>query len=226
MKVGLIADVHSNLHALLPVQAKLAGMGVEKTICAGDIVGYGADPDRCCREIRNASVISIAGNHDRATTTGDFTRMNPYAAAAASWTRDRIDEESMTFLESLPIQNDVALGNDVAAAVFHGSDLDPDEYVYEEDVNEGVLERSRRDVVVLGHTHMPFVVHLPAGIVVNPGSVGQPRDGDPRASFAVFDTASMACEIHRVTYDVDTAAEAILGAGLPATLASRLYAGR
>ena len=98
--------------------------------------------------------------------------------------------------------------------------------VYEEDVDPGILERCSCEVVILGHTHVPFSIRLPSGVVANPGSVGQPRDGDPKASLAVLDTGSLKCEVHRVEYDIDEEAEAIRSVGLPEILAKRLYIGR
>ncbi|UCE45938.1 MAG: metallophosphoesterase family protein [Methanobacteriota archaeon] len=225
-RMGMIADIHSNLYALKAVFESLDERGVDRVVCAGDVVGYGAHPNECCREMRRRNVRSIAGNHDRASLVKETSRMNPYAAAAVIWTCDNLDEPSMRFLESLPCRLDIAIGGEWPAAVFHGSDLDPDEYVYEDEVDLHILKRCSTDLVVLGHTHVPFIAYLPGGRVINPGSVGQPRDGDSRASFAVLDTKSRRCDICRVEYDIAAEAEAILNAGLPAVLAERLQIGR
>lgn len=226
MKIGVVADIHSNIHALRTVFETLDRLGPDCIVCAGDIVGYGAYPSECCREIHRRAVRSVAGNHDRAVLTRGISRLNPYAATAAIWTNDNLDDDTREFLASLPCRLHIDVGDEATAAVFHGSDRDPDVYVYEEMVDGGILERCSCDIVVLGHTHIPFVVALPTGKVVNPGSVGQPRDGDPRACFAVLDTGSMRCETHRVEYDIADASEAILKAGLPAVLAQRLSIGR
>lgn len=225
-RTGVVADIHSNIHALRAVFEMLDTLGVDRIICAGDVVGYGAHPDACCADIRRRGVRSIAGNHDRAALTRDISRLNPYAAAAAVWTHDNLDDDSREFLASLPGRLDIGIGDKATASVFHGSDMDPDEYVYEQAVDETILERCNRDVVVLGHTHIPFAIALPSGKVLNPGSVGQPRDGDPRASFAILSAEPVRCEIHRAEYDIAEASEAILKAGLPAVLAQRLPIGR
>ncbi|UCE80808.1 MAG: metallophosphoesterase family protein [Methanobacteriota archaeon] len=222
----MVADIHSNIHALRAVFEALDTLGVDDIVCAGDVVGYGAHPDACCADIRRRYVRSVAGNHDRAALTKDISMLNPYAAAAAIWTHDNLDEDSREFLTSLPTRLDIDIGNEVKAAVFHGSDRDPDEYVYEQAVDGTILERCPREFVVFGHTHVPFAVALPSGKVINPGSVGQPRDGDPRASFAILSSEPIRCEIHRVEYDIGEASEAILKAGLPAVLAQRLSIGR
>ena len=224
--MGMIADIHSNLYALEAVFESLDERGIDRVVCAGDVVGYGAHPNECCREMLQRNVRSVAGNHDRASLSKETSRMNPYAAAAALWTCDNLDEPSKSFLKSLPCRLDIPIGGERPAAVFHGSDSDPDEYVYEDEVDRHIFTRCSTDLVVLGHTHVPFIVDLPGGRVVNPGSVGQPRDGDSRASFAVLDTESRRCDIYRVEYDIAAETEAILNAGLPAVLAERLHIGR
>lgn len=197
----------------------------DAVICAGDIVGYGANPNECCSEVASLSSHSISGNHDRAALSKDVSRMNPYAAAAAIWTHDRLDDTSRRFLSGL----DTSITRDIegfSVAVFHGSPNDPDEYVYAEAVSEELLRRAGCDLLVLGHTHMPYVRRFGSGLVVNPGSIGQPRDGDPRGSFAVVDTVALGSEIVRFAYDVRAASEAISAEGLPHVLAERLSVGR
>ena len=226
MRAGIIADIHSNLPALEAVLETIERLDVDSILCAGDVVGYGAHPNECCARIRSLGVQSIAGNHDRAAITRAVSGLNPYAAAAAIWTGENLDNDSRAFLSELPPSLRIDSGEGRAMAIHHGSDLNPHEYVYEEDVDPGILERCSCEVVILGHTHVPFSTRLPSGIVTNPGSVGQPRDGDPRASLAVLDTESLRCEIHRIEYDIDEEAEGIRSAGLPEVLAKRLYIGR
>ncbi len=225
MRIGIVADVHSNVHALKVVFEALDALDLDGIVCAGDIVGYGAYPNECCRDVQRMVGYVIAGNHDRSATTRDVSGLNPYAAAAAVWTHDNLNGASADFLSTLPMTLRGDFGGRTAA-VFHGSDREPNRYVYEEDVDEDMPARCSSDLVVLGHTHIPFAVSKKEGIVVNPGSVGQPRDGDPRASYAVVDMDSLACEIGRVEYDVEAASRAILEEGLPATLAHRLSIGR
>lgn len=225
MIVALLSDIHSNLHALEAVLEGIGQYSPEAVLCAGDIVGYGAYPNECCALVRGAGIASVAGNHDIAALGSQTRGMNPYAAAAALWTADRLNRPSKDLLSSLPGSvRRQAGGHEVA--VFHGSDSSPDEYVHEDDVDTGILARTSSQVAVLGHTHIPFVRRLAEGLVVNPGSVGQPRDGDPRGSFAILDTEGMTCDVFRVAYDVEAAAEAVLEAGLPMILAQRLSVGR
>lgn len=226
MRIAIISDIHSNLHALEAVLEKLRGLSPDAVLCLGDIVGYGAHPNECCVRVRELASCSIAGNHDRAALTRDVSGMNPYAAAAALWTADTLDADSKEYLASLKPSSSVYDDGESTIKMFHGSDVDDDEYVYEEMVDEGMLTRCGACAVFLGHTHVPFVRAFPSGTVACPGSVGQPRDGDPRASSAVFDTDEGKVEIHRVEYDIQSAAESILKAGLPMMLASRLSVGR
>ena len=226
MRAGIIADIHSNLPAFEAVLEAIEQLDVDSILCAGDVVGYGAHPNECCARMRSLEVRSIAGNHDRAAITKAVSGLNPYAAAAAIWTGEHLDNDSRNFLSELPSDLGVDSGDGRSMAIHHGSDLNPYEYVYEEDLDPGILERCSCQVAILGHTHVPFSTRLPSGVVANPGSVGQPRDGDPRASFAALDTESLRCEIRRIEYDIDEEAEAIRSAGLPEILAKRLYIGR
>lgn len=225
MRIAVIADIHSNLHAFWAVKEEVERADHDAILCAGDIVGYGAYPSECCSEAQQMQVHAVLGNHDLAALTDDVSSMNPYAAAAARWTATRLSKEARTYLVSLRTEKTLQYG-DLTIAMFHGSPRSVEEYVYEELVTESLLKASDCEVLILGHTHVPFVKRFKKGLVINPGSVGQPRDGDPRASFAVLDTASMTCAIHRVGYGIDKAAAAIRAAGLPDFLADRLSVGR
>lgn len=225
MTLAVIADVHSNLHALRAVLEEISNAGAEGVACAGDIVGYGAHANDCCRLVKESAGQVVLGNHDISALSGNTSGMNPYAAQAARWTAGRLTLESKYFLRSRKHGERFSFGG-VSVAMFHGSPKSPNEYVYEEHVTESMLRSSGADLLILGHTHVPFVVRLASGTVLNPGSVGQPRDGDPRASFALFDPHTRGCEVRRVEYPIKEAAEAIESAGLPKLLAERLYRGR
>lgn len=225
MRVAAIADVHSNLHALRVVLDDIGNAGIDSVVFAGDLVGYGAFPNECCAEVRRAASHSVLGNHDSSALARDATGMNPHAAEASLWTSEEMDADSSSFLGSLGESSRFDLGGR-SFAMFHGSPRDPVEYVFEEDLLNGVVDGVIEDFLVLGHTHVPFVRKVGRVTVVNPGSVGQPRDGDPRASFAVVDTTTSEARIVRKTYEVDEAAAAIVGRGLPRALAERLLAGR
>jgi len=225
MKVAVIADVHSNIQALEAVLDHIRSEKADLVVCAGDIVGYGANPNECCAMAREVCGFSVAGNHDVASLTGDSSGMNPYAAAAIFWTHHTLTDGSKELLSSLKRSGRLNLGG-VSVALYHGSPGDMNEYVYEDDVDEKLLEDSGAAVTILGHTHIPYVRQLPSGLVLNPGSVGQPRDGDPRASLGLLRLPSRECDIVRVEYPVARASEAIKAAGLPSMLAQRLSIGR
>lgn len=224
MRVAIISDVHSNLQALTAVLAEIDRDALEAVICAGDIVGYGANPNECCGLLADRCRGIVLGNHDHSALTGDTCLMNPYAARASVWTARALSERSRSFLASLPKEAFIGIGGS-SLAMYHGSPRSMSEYIYETDMDEGIMESARSDLLVLGHTHVPYIVRFGHGLAINPGSVGQPRDGDPRASYAVLDVPRLECEIRRLDYDIDGAAKAIMGAGLPELLADRLYAG-
>jgi len=224
MRLAVIADIHSNLHALESALEVIGQEQLDGVLCAGDIVGYGAFPNECCALVRNRCSASILGNHDRSALSRDIDRMNPYAAAAALWTADALTPDSKGFLSSLGESHRREVGG-IRISMFHGSPSDPDEYVYEDIVDDRILRDGDGDIVIMAHTHVPYVWKDTNGLVVNPGSVGQPRDRDPRGSIAILDLSSLSCEIRRFEYPIDEAAEAILSAGLPHVLADRLRIG-
>ena len=224
MKLAIISDIHSNLHALEAVKEAIDRAGTDEVVCAGDVVGYGAFPNECCQIVRKLASNTVLGNHDLACLRRDPSRMNPYAAKAILWTADRLNDESQQFIHSLREEHKFAIEG-VRFSMFHGSPSSVDEYVFEQDVDESLVEAGGGDVLILGHTHVPLVMRLRTGLFVNPGAVGQPRDGEWKASYAVFDTETRKCEVKREEYDLQAAAEAIRSAGLPGLLAERLFYG-
>ncbi len=226
MRLAILSDIHSNIDALESARAKLRrNSRVDTVICAGDIVGYCAFPNECCRTMHELAAEIVLGNHDIAALERDTSFMNPVAARAALWTSSALDERSAEWLRSLATEAAFRVGS-LDAAMYHGSVESYTEYVFEEDASESMLSRAHCRLLILGHTHIPYIKRFSSGLIVNPGSVGQPRDGDPRASFAVLDTESGECDISRVDYDIDRAADAIDAAGLPTYLADRLFIGR
>ena len=183
--VAFISDVHSNLEAL---EAVLDEVGKLKVFCAGDIVGYGASPNEVVRILRGVGATCVLGNHDRAALDGDAGEFNPRAAVAAMWTSRQLTDESREFLGSLPTHLSAQVGGK-AVYMTHGSPDDPMwEYVRpstHSDLFDYYLEKVHVDVIALGHTHLAFQWRSESGgVVFNPGSVGQPRNGDRRAAFA------------------------------------------
>ncbi len=228
MRIAVFSDIHSNLEALREV-LKACGK-VDQYLCLGDIVGYGANPNEVIQLIKQHKMLAIRGNHDEAVLTGIAEGFNPTAASAVEWTRRDIGAESLAFLKSLPLHLKIELDG-LHTHIVHGSPEEPlEEYIYPDENQERLqsfLTLTKADLLLLGHTHLPMDIRVGKGRVVNPGSVGQPRDGDPRASFAVLGVEGrlVNCTIHRVKYDVEKTAQKILDAGLPAFDAKRLYLG-
>jgi putative phosphoesterase len=225
MKLAIVADIHSNLQALKAVMREIEGAKIDQVVCAGDIVGYGANPNECCQIVGDAAAHAVLGNHEISALTKDTTGMNPHAAAASQWTASALEEGFQEFLRSLEIESKFEAG-DMKVAMYHGSVESATEYVFEDEISEDIVRSSGGDLLILGHTHVPYVKDFGSMMAINPGSVGQPRDGDPRASFAVLDTNRRSCTVRRVGYDIGGASEAILAAGLPRLLADRLFLGR
>jgi diadenosine tetraphosphatase ApaH/serine/threonine PP2A family protein phosphatase len=246
LRVAVLSDVHSNRPALETVLASIEQAGVEEIWCLGDMVGYGADPDPCTALIRDTCDVCLAGNHDLAVLGElDISTFSDTAAVAVTWTRENMDEETIEFLRGLKptgAREDIGL--------FHASPRDPIwEYVLSTDQAEAALDFQQERVGLIGHSHIALFFTRPTDVrpahvqgaqagdgamveissgawLLNPGSVGQPRDADPRAAWLELDTEQWTARFHRVPYDVEAAAEAILAAGLPSSLAERLQAGR
>jgi diadenosine tetraphosphatase ApaH/serine/threonine PP2A family protein phosphatase len=241
MRVAVVSDIHGNLHALEAVLAALERETHDELWCLGDLVGYGARPNECCAAIEERADVCLAGNHDLAVRgTIDLMEFSGDAGAAARWSRDVLTPEALAFLESLESQ---ATRADVA--LFHASARDPVwEYVLSDRVAIASLEVTEEPVVLVGHSHVALHVQLqgdgftgglsPAGTEValadartllNPGSVGQPRDGDPRAAYLLLDLDARTATFRRVEYDVARTQGEIREAGLPEMLAARLQVG-
>lgn len=224
MRIGLISDVHANVIALEAVLDELARSGVDVIYNAGDLIGYYPYPNETIEMLRQRKVISIRGNHDRSVLDDDTFRMNPMASSAISWTAMELSESSRSYLRSLNDGTDFLVGN-MRCSMHHGSPEDEDEYIFEDDADQRLLDLCWSKLLILGHTHVPFVKHLERGHIVNPGSVGQPRDGDPRSSYMIFDSTKSVFENRRVKYDIVSVQKAVLEAGLPRSLADRLSHG-
>ncbi len=229
VRVVLISDVHSNLEAL---EAVLDEVGKARVYCCGDIVGYGASPNEVVRVLRDVGATCVIGNHDQASLEGDVGEFNARAAMAAMWTSQHLTDESRAFLGSLPREVATEIGGKKVYIV-HGSPDDPMwEYVRPSthaDLFDYYLQKVNADVLALGHTHMAFEWRSDTGgVVFNPGSVGQPRNGDSRASYAILAVASgeVRVEARQVEYDVERAAKKILESGLPPSLATQLLSGQ
>ena len=245
MRVAILTDIHSNLPALEAVLAGVEEAGIEHRWCLGDVVGYGAQPDECARLVEERCELGLVGNHDLAVTGEIETDVFSAAAAAAvEWTRANAEDSTIEFLKGLEPQN---TEHDVG--LYHASPRDPVwEYVLAVDQARECMEQQSARVSMIGHSHVALwfsdgngplggdgggqaeggrEIDLSEGRwLLNPGSVGQPRDGDPRAAWLELDTDSWKATYHRTSYDIDSAAEPIRAAGLPELLADRLYIGQ
>lgn len=219
MKLGVISDIHGNRVALDAVLADLPP--VDALVCAGDVVGYNPWPAECVDELRERGVPTVMGNHDRAVASGTAFRFNNMAAAGVEHAREELDDEQLAWLDALP---DEQIDFDGRMKLVHGHPDDPDRYTYPDEFSARMLDEE--DVLVMGHTHVQHCERFGEGIVLNPGSVGQPRDGDPRAAYAVVDLDGMDVDLHRVEYDVDAVIEAVRETDLPDRIGQRLKKGQ
>lgn len=209
MKIGLISDIHANKEAL---EAVLEEMEADKVLCAGDLTGYGADPNEVIETIRDKEIMTVRGNHDAKAVHQLETAFNPSAELALEYNREYLEDENWEYLEDLPEMREQTF-EDIDISILHGSPDEPLEgYVYRREVGKELIDENFEkapDVLVLGHTHVPFVKETENCVIVNPGSVGQPRDRNPKASYAVLDTEDMSVDIKRTTYDIEKAAEKV-----------------
>ena len=224
MRTAIISDVHANLVALNAVLGEIDSMGINHIISAGDVVGYYPYPNEVIQRFRERGIVGIAGNHDRTVVRTQVSSMNPIAGEAARWTSTQLNESSRSYLCNLPPRTHITIGGKLAG-LYHGSPRDDTEYVFEEGAEPELLKLSGTRLLILGHTHVPFIYRSKEGTIVNPGSVGQPRDGDPRASFMVYDSTKDDFTIRRKEYDIQAVVLAISQAGLPRDLGERLKHG-
>jgi predicted phosphodiesterase len=221
MRIALLSDVHGNLPAFEAVLGDVEEQSVEAVWCLGDLVGYGAEPDECVQLARDRCELSLAGNHDL-VVTGDIpiSDFSSSAAAAARWTQETIGDETMAFLRGLRPADP-----EREPALYHASPRDPVwEYVLSTWQAEECIDIMDARVAAVGHSHV--ALWFRRDWLVNPGGVGQPRDGDPRAAWLLLDTSTWTATWRRVEYPIDEAARAIEEAGLPRVLAERLYSGQ
>ncbi len=232
MKIAIISDIHGNLEALTEALAYLDTHPVDRLHCLGDIIGYGANPNECCELIRRHNAVSVLGNHDEALWNDELlTHFSPLAMRAMRWTRSVISDSVESYLRSLPLVATVDESTFVHSSLENPSDYP---YLFSDDDARISLRLSATSMCWIGHTHSPaiyseegevFAVAKGPRYIVNVGSVGQPRDADPRLSFGIFDAESYSYENIRLPYDVHTACKKIIDAGLPPRLGERLLAG-
>lgn len=240
MLYGVIADIHGNLPALEVVLEELDSAGIDRLLCAGDVVGYAAHPSECIQTVQERTDAMVAGNHDWAVAGRmETSYFNADARDAVEWTVDHVSEEERSWLADLPL---VERSDDIT--LVHSTLYYPEYFDYIQTLYQAELCFSRMEssIAFVGHSHVPVIFldgrpveyflpnrfEMAEGdrVIVNVGSVGQPRDSDPRASYVLYDSDAGQVEMHRVRYDVRSAAGSILEAGLPITNAHRLRYGR
>ncbi len=242
----MVSDIHANLPAFEAVLAAIDEAGADEIWCLGDVLGYGAEPDECVDLVRERCDLCLVGNHDLAVLGAlDIAAFSEAAAAAVAWTRGQVAERTLAFLRELE-----PAGERERIGLFHASPRDPVwEYVLSAEQADACLGVQPQRIGLVGHSHVALFFARPvegeqvgeirgsqAGDdtllrltdgewLINPGSVGQPRDSDARAAWLELDTGELTARFHRVSYDVDRAAAAISAAGLPRRLAERLQVG-
>jgi len=241
MRYGIFSDVHANLDAFQTVLDAYRDEKIDKYIYLGDIVGYGAEPSACIKKLQSLDAIILAGNHDRACADkAALEYFNQHAKEAVSWTCANLSKEELDFLNNLPL---VKVINNMTLT--HGSLNEPERFNYIQDIYTAGLsfERMDNNLCFIGHSHIPVVftaeenyirynfdevtdIAPEVKYIINVGSVGQPRDGDPRAAYAIYDTETNKVEIKRISYDIQAQQKKIIAAGLPVKLAERLERGR
>lgn len=237
MKYGIFGDIHSNLEALEAVTEDMISCGVEQMICLGDIVGYNADPSECLQMVRSLGCPIVKGNHDEeAASDQDVAYFNPLAAESLLYSRRNLSDEQKKFLRDLPLQLSIGPFTVVHATLDAPVRWD---YILDNNSAESSFTYQRTQVCFCGHTHVTRTFIKSGGNItsivadkialkegefylVNPGAVGQPRDGDWRAAYAIFDIVKNEIEFRRVPYDLVKAQQKIIKAGLSSRLAERL----
>lgn len=242
MRYAIISDIHGNLEALQRVLAEIQTQKVDEILCLGDVIGYGPNPNECVDIIRETARICLAGNHDYAPLGKlDISYFNQWARSAIEWTAEELTPSSRDFLLSLPLKEVVD-----GFTIVHSTPLHPNEWNYITTLDEAEENYAAFDeeLCFIGHSHVPLIViqnedgkcdvendsrlQLVGGnrYIINVGSVGQPRDFNPRAAYSIYDDNDKVFQLWRVEYDVGKTQDKIIRAGLPEFLADRLARGQ
>lgn len=230
MRIAILSDIHSNLEALEAVLKHIKSQKIQTIWAAGDIIGYGANPNEVIQLLQKEKAVVIAGDHDKQVLTlNELSWFNEYAQQALIYSSKALTQENKSFLKTLKETYEETI-DDRKIFMVHGSPNDHlKEYVYAKtpDINLlAMLNKAKADILIIGHTHQPFVRRIAGRLVVNVGSVGQPRDFSSDSEYCILDPQYMQAKIHRVKYDIGAAAKKIISAGLHHYLADRLFQGR
>ena len=242
MLYGICSDIHSNATAFKAVLESMHDNGVERKVCLGDIVGYGVDTDECVDLVRENMDFCLIGNHDSVAVKNESSEgFNPYAKQAIEWTQKHLSKESISYIRSLPYIHEE---NDICFV--HASPLSPADWVYVTDLEDALnaFDHFSERYCFVGHTHSPviiasrpmaipkildeyeYVIANTERLLVNVGSVGQPRDRDPRACWCLLDTETKCVRLIRVDYDIRETQNRMKKQGMPSFLIDRLSVGR
>lgn len=242
MRYGIFADVHSNLEALDAVIAAYKKESVDVYLCVGDVVGYGANPKECIAKVKSLGLVTIAGNHDwAAVSLFSPETFNPFAKEAILWTRKQLDDGEKDFLETLKLVH-----KNENLTLVHGTLDSPRDFNYMSDgyIAEESFMRMETNICFIGHSHIVgtfikedndrisyrldanFGIKPENKYIINVGSVGQPRDSNPKAAYCIYDSDKKEIQIKRVEYDTKTARKKIVEVGLPIFLGDRLFLGK
>lgn len=211
MKIGLISDIHSNIYALKNVLRSLEG--TDLILCAGDITGYYPFVNEVFEGLERYKVIFIKGNHDAHLCGVKLKDSRPIESQSFEYTKNHISNINLDKLRNAPVQQELSLDG-LKLTMFHGSPWDSlEEYIYPDYQDFDRFKKINGDVIILGHTHYPMIKKIGEKLVINPGSCGQPRDYDPRASLAILDTSTKEVRIERVHYDIEKVCQVITKLG-------------
>jgi diadenosine tetraphosphatase ApaH/serine/threonine PP2A family protein phosphatase len=235
MAIAIISDIHGNLEALSTALDYISGQGIKEIYCLGDVVGYGPNPNECVDIVRQKCKVTLMGNHDYAAIgLARIEYFNQYAKMATYWTMDRLTKENQEFLKQLPF-----IYQTESMIMVHASPSKPSHWYYILSQNDARVEMQsfKQNVCFVGHSHVPVVysqtetfkgdvkIEPNEKYIVNVGSVGQPRDGDPRSCFVIFDPETGKVNYVRLKYEVERTYQKIIKSGLPTFLAERLLKG-
>lgn len=240
MRYAVFSDIHSNLEAFEAAIESFKKEGIDKYLFVGDLVGYGTNPHECIKLLKSLDAVIVAGNHEYGVTGKlPLPWFSDNAKEGIVWTQGALREADIEFLNSLPVIDKL---DDIT--LVHGSPYNPEEFEYVVSIEsaERALFSLQTKYCFIGHSHLPFICYKDgsrmevahslemgaeesSGYLINIGSIGQPRDGDPRASYCIYDTSMKTIEIKRVSYDIEAAQKKIIEAGLPCFLAERLATG-
>lgn len=226
-KIGLIADIHSNLAAFKAVLDDMPKM--DKIICAGDLVGYGPQPNEVIDLVKSNEIITVIGNHDNSVVTEKYNPHNKEEAKVNRWTREVLTDENFNFLKDLDKKVEIKVKNQ-KIFVAHGTPRNPlKEYLFPGTSNRTLVKMTQEansDIIVLGHTHIPLEEMIQGKLIINPGSVGQPRDRNPKASYKILKLGRNRKTIHRrAPYKIKKTEQKIIDSGLPEKFGNRLHFG-